>query len=126
MKKTINATTVVFAFDGLDSVTFDATKASAANRAYAEMHGWQARIGDNAALSRKQADGTIVTITEAMRREAVVELVAFYEAGGAEWATRAGAVPKQNPMILAIATKRGVTYAEAEALVAAQFLSDME
>ncbi len=126
MKKVIAGNLVTFTFDGLDAVVFDATKASATNRAYAEMHGWQARIGDNAALSRKDKDGNVITITEQMRRDAVAELVGHYESGAEAWAVRGAAQVKQNPVIAAVAAKKGITYAEAEALVAAQFLDDME
>jgi rod shape-determining protein MreB len=69
MKKAINGTLVTFTFDGCEPLVFDATKVHAGNRAYAEMHGWQARLGDSAALSRKQPDGTIITITEQMLKQ---------------------------------------------------------
>lgn len=125
MKLKIDGTKIVFTFDGLDPLVFDATKAHADNRAYAEMHGWNARLRDNAALSRKQRDGTVLVITEAMRRDAVAELVAHYEGGAATWETRATKAPAQNPGIVAIAAKRGCTYAEAEAWFNEKLLAEV-
>lgn len=118
---------VLFKFDGLATVTFDSQKVSAENEQNALAHGWLARIGDGAALSRKQKDGTVVTITEAMRRDEVLALVAHYESGTTEWNIKGGtrAAP-QNPTILAIAAKMGCTYAEAEAEVARKMLAEME
>lgn len=129
MKKAIEGTKVIFSFkDGLAPVVFDATRAHADNRAYAEMHGWQQRIGDAAAIPREQPDGTVITVTEAMRREAILELVNHYESGAARWALREAGAPKaakQSPVILALAAKRGCTYEEAEAYIAAQFLNEL-
>jgi len=126
MKKQISGTIVTFTFDGLDSVMFDATKVSAPNRAYAEMHGWQARIGDNAAIARKDKNGNVVTVTEAMRREAVLELVNHYQSDSTDWTVRGGtrAAP-QNPTILAIAAKLGLTYEQAEAEVQKRMLAEL-
>lgn len=125
MKKVINeqAGTITFTFDGLESVVFDSNKPSEAVRSYAMLHGFQARIGDNAAISRKDAGGTV---TEAMRREAVIELVDHYHSGAEKWTTGTGqrAAP-QNATILAIAAKRGCTYAEAEAWIAEKMLAEM-
>lgn len=124
MKKQINGTTVAFTFaEGVAPVIFDATKASAANRAYAEMHGWSAAIGDGAALSRKDKDGNVITITEAMRRESVLEKVTHYESGGDAWERRAVRVIAQNPTWLAIAEKRGVSY---ETVAAEKASADLE
>lgn len=125
MKKAIAGQTVVFSFDGLDSVTFDAGKAGAANRAYAEMHGWQARIGDMAAISRTQKDGSVITVTEGMRRDAILEGVAHYEAGGAVWELRGTGTKAQNPTWLAIAQKRGVAYDVVAAEKAAADLAEL-
>lgn len=121
MKKEITAVGVTFTFDGLDTVTFDATKCTSDVRDYAMRHGFSARIGDNAALSRKQPDGTVIKVTEEMRRAEVVKLVEHYHNGGGWEMGRSAA---QNPVIAAIAAKRGCTYAEAEKLLADQFLAD--
>lgn len=127
MKKAISGLFVTFTFgDGLAPVVFDAAKAGATNRAYAEMHGWQARIGDNAAIARKAADGSIITVTEQMRREAVAELVEFYHAGGEVWETRATRKAVQNPTWLALAAKRGVSYDVVAAEKAAADLAELQ
>ncbi len=126
MKKVIDGARVTFSFDGLDPVVFDATKASSANRAYAEMHGWQARIGDNAALSQKDPKTGIVTkITEALRRTEVESLVTFYETGTAEW--RVGAKPAPlNPVFVKMAEAKGVSYAEAMAEYNNRLMAEMQ
>ena len=121
MKKQINvvatatapAGSVTFTFDGgLPSVTFDSAKASEACRNYAMLHGFNARIGDNAALVRKQPDGTVIAVTEEMRRNAVLELVEHYESGSVEWNTRARTA-RPDAAIQAIMTKRGCSAEEA-------------
>ena len=105
---------------------FDATKAHADMRAYAEMHGWQARIGDNAAIQKTESNG--YKVTESMRRDAVLEMVNHYEGGTTQWNLRAAGAraPAQNPVILAIAAKRGCSYADAERFLQEQFLSDIQ
>ena len=111
MKKAISGNLVQFTFDGCPGITFDITKVSAENRAYAALFGFQSRLGDAAALSREKAAGN--TITEAMRRDAVNELVSFYhDAANKDWALRATSskAPAINPVWQAIATKRGITY----------------
>ena len=133
MKRSINGNILTFTFDKaadgteLAPVTFDATKAAAANRAYAEMHGWQARIGDNAAISRKQKDGSVIVVTEAMRRDAVEEMVAHYESGADGWDMRGGArVVPPNPAFVKIAEMRGCTYAEAQAWYNEKLIAEMQ
>lgn len=121
-----SAVSITFTFDGLAPVVFDASKAAAPMRHHAEMHGWQARIGDNAAIARKAADGSIINVTEQMRRDAVVELVEHYESASEQWAIRASASVKQNPHIAAIAAKRGCTYAEAEAWFNEKLMAELE
>jgi hypothetical protein len=117
MKKTINAVarSVTFTFDGLEPVTISMSKVSDENAAYAMLHGFAARIGDNAAIA-KSAENNF-TVTEAMRRGEVEKMVAFYEdAGNKDWNVRV-AGPKaapMNPALMAIAQKRGCTYEEAQ------------
>lgn len=125
MKKAISGTSVNFTFDGLESISFDATRASAANRAYAEMHGWMARLGDAAALSRKDPKtGVITTITEAMRRAEIESLVAHYCSGDVDWNVKAkSAAP--NPFFIRLAEKRNCTYAEAQSWYQSKLLEDM-
>lgn len=127
MKKTINtaAQSVTFTFDGLDAVTLAMRDVTPANATYAMLHGFAARIGDNAAIT-KSAENNF-TVTEAMRREAVLELVNHYTSGSEDWNMRVASAKKapQNPTIAAIAAKLGCTYEEAQAKVAEQFLASM-
>lgn len=128
MKKQIDVGTqsVTFTFDGgLAPITIHMKDVSPACATHAMLHGFSARIGDNAALSRKDSEGKVVTITEAMRREAVAELVGHYTSGSTDWSVRTSAVPKQNAAIAALASKLGKTYAEAEAHVANMALDDL-
>ena len=129
MKKVIDlqAQQIRFTFEGLEAVVLNVPKLSDDVLEYAQYHGLQARIGDNAAISRKGADGSVVNVTEAMRRDAVLELVNHYESGATAWELRTGKrAPAQSPTIAAIATKLGITYAEAEAKVAETLLAEME
>lgn len=115
MDKKIVGTTVVFKFDGEVDYVFDVATVAPAQRAYAEMHGWQARLGDNAAISRKQKDGTLITVTEKMRRDAVAQLGDYYMGGATAW--NSGRVASESGPIRALADSQGITYAEAEELV---------
>ena len=135
MKKVINAAagTITFRFDGADGktdagqdVVFEVAKVAANNRAYAELHGFAARIGDAAALTKSAENG--YRVTEAMRRAEVEALVTHYHSGSDQWNVRVAttrAAPL-NPVILAIAQKMGCSYEEAQAKVAAQFLATLE
>lgn len=119
---------VHFTFDdGVEGVTFDSGKASAECEQGALAHGWLARLGDSAALSRSIKGGGVRDITEAMRQAEVKALAAHYESGTTQWEMRSGirAAP-QNPTILAIAAKMGVSYVEAEAEVARKMLAELE
>lgn len=118
MKKAIIEGKITFTFDGLEPVVFDHEKVSDKMRDAAETHGWMARLGDNAAISRKQKDGTVIDVTEAMRRDAVLELVNHYESGTEEWNLKTAAGPRENKFIRDLATRKGITYQEAEAIVA--------
>ncbi len=116
--------TLTFTFDGLEAVTFNADRCEAL-RDDAMMHGFEQKIRDNAAIARKQKDGTVVTVTEAMRRAAVEEMVGHLHRNET-WNMKASArVAPQNPTILAIAAKLGITYTEAEAEVARRMLADI-
>lgn len=112
MKRKLDVVTksIQFTFDGgLEPVSIHMSNVGPACATYAMLHGFSARIGDSAALSRKQKDGSIVTITEQMRRDEIVRLVEHYESGTAEWDM--GRTPSQNPLILALAQAKGVDYA---------------
>ena len=128
MKKTIDAVaqTITFTFDGEAPVVFNAASASETVRQHAMLHGFAARLGDNAAITKSAENG--FTVTEAMRRDAVLELAEHYATGTGEWNVRTAAAPKRpamNATIAAIATKLGITYEQAQARVAEQFLADM-
>ena len=128
MKCNRNGNTLTFTFDGATSVSFDADRCTALTND-AAMHGFEQKIRDNAALSRNiKINGveTVRTITEAMRRDAVLEMVMHLEKNET-WNMKASArQAPQNPVILAIAAKRGCTYAEAEAFLVALCLTEME
>lgn len=127
MKKAYDAVQQIatFTFDGLEPLTFNVSKMSAENEAAMLGHGVLARLGDMAAIPRKGPNGEVITVTEAMRREAIEAGIAHYESGTTDWNMKGGdRAPKQNPTILAIAAKLGVSYAEAEAEVARRMLAD--
>lgn len=130
MKKVINeqARTITFTFDaasGLEPVMFDPAKASEANRDYAVLHGFAARLGDNAAIAKSKDNN--FTVTEAMRRDAIIELATHYESGTEAWNVKASGprAAAQNPVIAQIAAKLGITYEQAQAKVAEQFLAEL-
>lgn len=125
MKCNANGKTLTFTFDeGVAAIVFDAAAMSDAINEQARMHGLEQKIRDNAALARKQKDGTVITITEAMRAAAVQEMVD--RLGRGVWNEKSARIAPQNPTILAIAAKRGCTYAEAEAHIAATMLAELE
>jgi len=140
MKKTINVTarTVTFTFDGhkgadgvldatLAPVTLSADSVSEANRTYAMLHGFAARVGDNAAIAKTAENG--FKVTEGMRRAEVEGMVKFYEnAANADWNMRVAATPKVvfNPAIQAIAAKLGKGYDEALAWYNAKLMAELD
>lgn len=113
MKKKIDGHLVRFTFsDDTPELVFDTTKVSAENRAYAVPFAFSHRLGDSAATCK----------TEAERRAAIAQLAAHYESGSADWNVRGSGIAPQNPVILAIAAKLGITYEEAQAKLVADFL----
>ena len=128
MKKVINtaAQSVTFTFEGeLAPVVLSMSQVSPANATYAMLHGFAARIGDNAAIQKSAENG--YKVTEDMRREAVLELVDHYASGTTEWNVKAKAKSApMNPHILAIAQKRGCTYEEAMAWFSAKLQAEMD
>ena len=130
MKKILNATaqTVTFTFEGgLDPVTLCMNEVSPDNAAYAMLHGFAARIGDNAAIAKSPENG--FKVTETMRRAEVEKMVAFYaNSTNVDWNMRV-AGPKaapMNPAIQAIAQKLGKTYEEAMAWYNAKLMAELE
>lgn len=125
MKCNRNGTKIVFTFDGLDAVEFDRERVNPVLNIEAEMHGYEQKIRDNAAISRKQKDGSVITVTEQMRRDAVMEMVNHLHTS-ATWNMRTAATPKLNPVFLDIAAKRGCTYQEAETWYANKMVAEMQ
>lgn len=126
MKKSINtvANTVTFTFEGLDAIVLKMADVNPSNQAYAALHGMAARIGDAAAIPKTEANA--FTVTEAMRRDAVAEMVAHYTGGSAEWNLRVSErKAPQNATIAAIAAKMGISYQEAEAYIAEKMLAEL-
>ena len=130
MKVTTRGRKIDFTFEGMAPeaamLTFDLDRVHSSLHERAELHGWEQRIRDNAAISRKQKDGSVITVTEVMRRDAVKEMLDHYMGGSADWNLKASArAAPQNATILAIATKRGCSYAEAEAYIAEKMLAEL-
>jgi hypothetical protein len=129
MKKTINveARSISFTFeDGLEPVTIGLAQLEPANVTYAALHGLSARLGDNAAISKSAENG--FKVTEAMKREAVMELVTHYTSGSKDWSPKAKAAPKVafNPAIAAIAAKLGKSYEEAMVWYNAKLMAELD
>ncbi len=115
MKKAIVGNLVRFTFDPENgttqsTLTLDCTKLSGAVRAYCVPSAMSHRLGDMAAIARKSADGSIITVTEKMRHDTVEAGIAHYESGTADWDMRVARAPAQNPTWVLIAEKRGVSY----------------
>lgn len=127
MKKIIDtkARTVTFTFDGdLPAVTCSASKLSAVNTEYAVLFGLGHRIGDNAAIPKSKENN--FTVTEAMRREAVVEMCEHLESGSEDWNLKTSArKAPPDPTIAAIAQKQGITYEQAQLMIAERFLGEL-
>ena len=128
MKKSISGNLVKFTFDdNVPPLTFDCTKMSGANRAYAIPFAMCHRLGDAAAIPKSDKDGNVRVVTEAMRRAEVAALAEHYESGSLEWNLKASARPAaQNPTWLLLAEKRGVTYDVIAAEKAAADLAELE
>jgi hypothetical protein len=116
---------LVFTFeDGIAAIVFDSAAATVSHDD-AAMHGYEQKIRDNAAIARKQKDGTVITVTEAMRAAAIQEMVTHLTTS-TDWNMRKSAVAKIDPNIQAIADKRGTTYAEAMAWFNAKLMAELE
>lgn len=68
---------------GAGVVTFDPKKAHAANRTYAEFHGWKQRFVDTAALPADPKTGKAAPADE--KYEAVMAIKEHYESGTESW-----------------------------------------
>ena len=129
MKKSYDIATGIATFtfdDGLPTLTLDSAKMSPENEQAMLGHGILARVGDMAALPRKNPKtGQVIVITEAMRHAEIKAGITHYESGTTDWNLKGGdRTPKQNPTILALAVARKITYAEAEAFIANLTLAD--
>ena len=124
MKKLINLKTqsVTFTFEGLEPITLGLAGISEDTITHATLHGLSQKIGDNAAISKSEENGW--TVTEEMRRGAVMEMMEQLKTVGWNAAARTRKAP-QNATFLAIAAKRGCSYEEAEAWVAAKMLEEL-
>lgn len=110
--------------DDVPTITFDTSNLTDAINEDARMHGIEQKTRDNAAIARKDAKtGVVINVTEAMRAAAVQEMVDRLNRG--VWNEKSARIAPQNPTILAIAAKRGCTYAEAEAHIAATMLAEL-
>jgi hypothetical protein len=126
MKLAISGNSIQFTFaDEVEGLTFDASKVTSENVKHSAMIlGFSNKLRDCAALERKRKDGTIIAITEQMRRDAVLPMITHLESGG-EWAIRAAKVAAENPTIRKIANSLGITYSEAEAEIARRMLAEL-
>ena len=130
MKKVLNVIdqTVTFAFgDDLAPVTLAMRDVSPANATYAMLHGFGARIGDNAAIAKSPENN--FTVTEAMRRAEVVGLVEFYaNADNLDWEQRKATGPRKpaiNPTWAKMAELSGRTYEAIAAEMAERDIAEL-
>jgi len=117
MKKLIDvkAGTVTFTFEGdLQPSTISAADLSEAILEHAKLAGLSHKIGDNAAISKSEENGFVVT--EAMRKAAVDQMIA--QLTGGDWNAKGGSTPKLHPSIIKLAAKWGISYEAAEARIA--------
>jgi len=124
MKKVIDATGVTFTFTDLPAVRIEVADLSAENRAYGLLHGLAAKVGDTAAIP-KSAENSF-TVTEKMRRDAVLEMVDFLgDSANVNWDMKKTRVAAFNPVMQAIAEKRGISYAEAQVWYNEKMIADL-
>ena len=127
MKKVFDsaARTVEFRFDdGLPPVIVDAMKLSPEMSRYAVLFAIGHRCGDNAAIQKSADNG--YKVTEAMRREAVIEMADHMQAGGTDWdLTKGPRKPAINPALVAMAQRLGITYEEAATRDVGAMLDDI-
>ena len=123
MKKAIEGALVKFTFeDGVPELVFDVNTMSAENMDYAIPFGMCHRLGDMAAIPRK--DGLIVT--EQMRHDAIKAGMEHYSSGTKEWNMKASSRPApQNPAIAKLAAAKGISYEQAQEYVANLALAEL-
>ena len=126
MKKVIlpDNSGVRFEFDGLASYTLLTRDMAEVNRDRMACAGISQRVGDKAAIAKGPENG--YKVTDAMRREAVVELGDFYKSGSLDWSPNAKA-PREtfNPHIQTIAEARNCSYGEAQVWFVKKLLAEV-
>lgn len=125
MKTLVQGNTITFSFDdaALAPVVFDASLAEVhAQRAM--LHGFEQKIRDSAAIARKQKDGSVIHVTEAMRHAEVLATVTRLTTT-TQW-NQAEQTAKQSPAIAALAAKLGKSYSEAEAWFAEKVQAELD
>ncbi len=118
MKKVWNEATrkIDFTFaEGLDPISINPLDYPISVQEMLPIHGALAKLGDSAAISKSEENK--FTVTEAMRREAILSMHRQLMAG--DWNAKKGAGPKLHPSIVKLAAKWGCTYEEAEIKIAA-------
>ena len=118
MKKQWNETTrkIDFTFnEGLDPISINVLDYPLSVQEMFPIHGALAKLGDSAAISKSEENK--FTVTEAMRRAAILEM--HQQLMNGDWNAKKGIGPKQHPSILKLAAKWGLTYEQAEAKIAA-------
>lgn len=120
IKTTIDtsARTITFTPSTGAAYVFDVAKMHPDMREYAILHGMKQRLGDNAALPKK--DG--VTPTDQDKMAAIRALGAHYESGSAEWNTRTAGAPRtavDGIVLRAVAAIQGVTVEEMRTRISA-------
>lgn len=79
--------------DGSDMVlTFDPSKVHAANKSYAEFHGWKQRFVDAAAMSKDTKTG--LPASPEAKAKAISALIGHYESGTEKWSRVSEGGPK--------------------------------
>lgn len=126
MKKSIEGAIVKFEFEGLEPLSFDVNSMSEETQNYAIPFGMCHRLGDMAAIPKSDGKGNVIVVTEQMRRDAVEAGIKHYSSGTKEWNMKGTRVAPQNPTILAIAAKMGISYTEAEAEIQRRMLAELE
>ena len=127
MKKVIIGNIIKWTFDdGVAPIEFDFDKMSEPNKKMAGPFGMGHRLGDMTAIPKNESNG--FKITETMRRAEIEAGITHYEnADCVEWNLKAGTrAASQNPTIIKIAAKLNISYIEAEAKLAEQFLAEMD
>lgn len=112
MKVTINTSIREISIDHAgQTLVFHADRASAENRAYAELHGFKQRIIDAAAVERTDADGKIIPADErsAMQTRNMTAIIEHIESGSTEWNIRASGGTSDGGLLVKAMVRAGAT-----------------